>query len=583
MAMTSSRIDRIAYGAACYIGKYRKNPHLFARDYLHLRLKIFQKILLIMMNWSTCCVFIGSRGIGKTFLSAVYCVTRCVLYPGSKIVIASGTRGQAANVLEKIMLELVPNSRELAAEIDMRQTRLNGAYPQVVFKNGSFIKVVSASDSSRGSRANALLLDEFRLISKDVIDTVLKKFLTQRRMPMYSELTNEERMKEYAKEKNITMYLSSAYTTDHWSYTKCIDTFKAMMDSNRRDFVCGLPYELSISEGLLDPDTVESEMLESDFSEVKHMMEYEAIWYGSAEGAFFDFNTVARNRRIRYPMLPYEFSSKLRNDKMVSIPPKQNGEKRILSADIALMASKKHQNDATAIHITQLSPTKAGRYTVNLVYSEANEGLQTEAQALVIRRLYEEYDCDYIVLDTRSIGLSIFDCLANDMSDVERGEIYPALSCCNNDAIADRCTVRGAPKVIWAIMGSSKFNSDCALMLREGFRSGRIRLLVNEYDAEVALNELKGYGALDANDKTKIMLPYIHTTLLINELINLQYEESGGLVKVYEKSGMRKDRYSSLSYNYWVALQLENKMRKNAAVQESYNSEQFMYRAPKVR
>ena len=33
------------------------------------------------------------------------------------------------------------------------------------------------------------------------------------------------------------------------------------------------------------------------------------------------------------------------------------------------------------------------------------EGLRTNEQALVIRKLYEEYDCDYIVLDTNGIRL----------------------------------------------------------------------------------------------------------------------------------------------------------------------------------
>lgn len=60
------------------------------------------------------------------------------------------------------------------------------------------------------NRCNVLLLDEYRLISKDTIDTVLRKFLTLRRMPRYEELTDEERKIEYAKEKNLTMYLSSA-------------------------------------------------------------------------------------------------------------------------------------------------------------------------------------------------------------------------------------------------------------------------------------------------------------------------------------------------------------------------------------
>ena len=154
-------------------------------------------------------------------------------------------------------------------EIDEKETKINGTTAKIVFKNTSVIKVVTASDSSRGNRCNVLLLDEFRLISKDTVDTVLRKFLTLRRMPRYSELSDEERKQEYAKEKNLTIYLSSAYFADTWAYTKCIDTFKAMLDDRRRQFVCGFPYQLSIEEGLLDPEAVADEMSESDFSEIK--------------------------------------------------------------------------------------------------------------------------------------------------------------------------------------------------------------------------------------------------------------------------------------------------------------------------
>ena len=167
------------------------------------------------------------------------------------------------------MFELKPISPELCAEIDEKQTKVNGTNAQIVFHNTSVIKVVTASDSSRGNRCNVLLLDEYRLISKDTIDTVLRKFLTLRRMPRYSELTDAERKREYAKEKNLTLYLTSAFFKDHWSYLKCVDTFKAMIYENRRQFVCGFPYQLSVEEGLLDPESVADEMSESDFSEIK--------------------------------------------------------------------------------------------------------------------------------------------------------------------------------------------------------------------------------------------------------------------------------------------------------------------------
>lgn len=577
-----TRREKIMRGAAKYVAFARKNPHVFAEQYLHLRLKLFQKILLLFMERSTNFVFVASRGIGKTYLTAVFCVIRCILYPGTRICIASGTRGQAANVLEKIMLELVPGSKELAAEIDMKQTKQNGTDARIVFKNNSVCKVVTSSDSARGSRCNVLLLDEFRLIPLDTVNTVLRKFLTQRRMPRYNALTEAERQAEYAKEKNKIIYSSSAFFADNWSYTKCVDTFRSMIVPGRKDFVCCLPYELPVMEGLIDRDVIESEMLETDFSEIKHMMEYEAVFYNSAEDAFFDFNTVSKNRHIQYPMLPGALAGKLRSDSNIRVQPKQAGEKRLLSADIALMASTKHNNDATAIHITRLIPTKAGRYTVNLVYTETNEGLRTETQALNIRKLYDEFDCDYIVLDAKTFGLSILDCLSNDINDPETGEIFPALSVCNNPDLAARCVSRDAKKAIWAILGNAKFNSDVALLLREGFRSGRIRLLLNEYDGEEAMNRIQGFSKMEIEDKTKLLMPYINTTLLINEMVNLKHEESNGLVRISEKSGMRKDRYSSLSYNYYVALQLESNMRRSSARLMEHDGEKFIWRAPKL-
>lgn len=456
-----NRYQRVMEGAAYWGAYYRYNPDKFAKDYLHLNLRRFQKLLLVMMFWSTTFVLIACRGLGKTFLSAIYCVIRCILYPGTKVCIASGTRGQAINVLEKIMFELRPASAELRAEIDDKETKINGTNAQIVFHNTSVIKVVTANDNARGNRCHVLLLDEYRLISKATIDTVLRKFLTLKRMPRYEELTEAERAYEHSKEKNLTMYLSSAYFKDHWSYTKCIDTLKGMTDPSRRQFVCGFPYQLSISEGLLDPETVQDEMAESDFSDIKFSMEMSAEFYGSAEGAFFDFDSLSKNRRIKYPMLPDRISSKIGSSQFFKIPQKQNGEIRILSADIALMSSKRNNNDATALFVNQLMPTKAGRYSSNIVYADACEGLRTDEQALVIRKLYDEFACDYIVLDANGIGLGVYDTLARDIVDPATGEIYPALSCCNNAEMASRCTAPGAEKVIWAIKASAQFNSDC--------------------------------------------------------------------------------------------------------------------------
>ena len=103
------------------------------------------------------------------------------------------------------------------------------------------------------------------MVNKDIIDTVLRKFLTSPRMPGYLH------KKEYRhlKERNKEFYLSSAFFKSHWSYEKARDFAKKMLDDTKRYFTCGLPYQLSISEGLLDADQVADEMSEAGFSETK--------------------------------------------------------------------------------------------------------------------------------------------------------------------------------------------------------------------------------------------------------------------------------------------------------------------------
>lgn len=576
-----TRYQRILDGAAIWGAYYRWHTDKFAEDYLHIRLRVFQRLLIVMMFWSRIFVLVACRGIGKTFISAVYCVIRCILYPGTMVCIVSGTRGQAINVLEKIIYELKPLSAELRAEINDKETQINGTKAQIVFHNTSRIKVVTASDNARGNRCNVLILDEFRLIDLDTINTVLRKFLTLRRMPAYMQLTDAQRKAEYDKEENLSLYLSSAYFKSHWSYTKCVDTFKAMLDPARHQFVCGFPYQLSLLEGLLKRSDVEDEMSETDFSEVKFNMEMSAEFYGAADGAFFDLDSIYKNRRIKYPMFPQSVANKLGNHPEIRIKPKQHGEIRILSADIAVMSSKRHNNDASAIYVNQMLPTKSGRYSCNFVYTDSWEGMLTQNQALLIRKWFDEFDCDYIVLDAQGVGSGIYDLLIRDIADPETGEIYPALGCYNNSDMADRC-VPGAPKVIWAIKASAQFNSDCAYLLREGFRSGRIRMLMNEYDAKSCLESIPKYSSLSQADQMAIQMPYIHTSLTVDELVNLKHEDSNGKIRISEKSGCRKDRYSSLSYNNYVALQIENKLTKKKNLDVS-SKESFIIKPPSCK
>lgn len=553
--IANEKSNRILEGVAYWAAFYRHNPQRFAKDYLNVHLKLFQKILLYAMMINNYFMYIAARGQGKTYLIALFCVIRCILFPKTKICVASATRPQANEVLLKITEDFMKNygwgSENLKREITNASVGANKAV--IEFANGSWIKVVTASDSGRGSRANILIIDEFRMVDLDTINTVLKRFLTAPRQPAY---LNKQ---EYAHliERNKEIYMSSAWYKGHWSFSKAKAYVVNLLDDTKKYFICGLPYQISIKENLLSREQIEDEMSEIDFDETKFLMEMETLWFGDTDGAFFTFDDITQRRKLQNALYP----PSLLNNKNLKIPDLVNNERRILSVDVALMASKKNKNDASSIIINSAIPTNNNNYTSNIIYLENHEGLNTDELALIIRRLFSWYKCTDLVIDTNGVGLGVYDTLIQDMVDYETGELYPALSCCNDKTMAERCKVDNAPKVIWSIKASASFNNEVCILLRSGFQKGKINLLVSEFESEEILKDrFKGFNKMLPYEQMQYKMPYIQTTLLVYELISLEHEVKGTNIKITEKTGMRKDRYSSLAYNYWVQCQLEREL-----------------------
>lgn len=58
----NDKSERIMKGVDIWCSFYRANPHRFAKDYLNIHLRLFQQIILYMMNWSTNVIYTASRG-----------------------------------------------------------------------------------------------------------------------------------------------------------------------------------------------------------------------------------------------------------------------------------------------------------------------------------------------------------------------------------------------------------------------------------------------------------------------------------------------------------------------------------------
>lgn len=323
---------------------------------------------------------------------------------------------------------------------------------------------------------------------------------------------------------------------------------------------------MAIKEGLKKRIEIEDEMSEMDFDQATFDMEMGCLPFGSTEDAFYNFDDISQCRRLKNAVYsPLSDSLDMKNIiKNCKVPDLVPGERRILSVDIALMASTKHNNDATSIIINSAIPTN-NAYIGNIIFIDGDEGLRTDELALKVRRLYKWFKCTDLTIDTAGQGLGVYDEISKDIIDPATGELYPALSCCNDEAMADRCLVKDAEKVVWSVKGNAAFNNEICVLLRNGFKSNKINLLVSEFEAEDILRDkVKDFSKLSGEAQTLYKMPYTQTTLLVYELISLDYKIQDNKVKIIEKSGKRKDRYSSLAYNYWTQCQLEKQLRDRA-------------------
>ena len=123
----------------------------------------------------------------------------------------------------------------------------------------------------------------------------------------------------------------------------------------------------------------------------------DSLFYGESERAFFSYTDINSVRKLTRPIYPRPYYAAL-GDSKIKYPPKENGEIRILSMDVATAGGSK--NDASAISMLQILPTNNAQYVRNLVFIETLDGGHGQDQAIRVRQLYDDLDADYVALDT---------------------------------------------------------------------------------------------------------------------------------------------------------------------------------------
>lgn len=549
---------------------WRRNLHLFVRDYLKLSLYPYQQIAIYKMGISNFICMIASRNDAKSFIIALYACCRCILYPGTLLVIGSATKGQSKLMVSaKIQDELMQWSKPLAAEIEKVSTSVNDTY--VKFRNTSKIIVYTANDNARGNRSHASCREEFRQIDKKIEDSVISPFQTVRNRPYMRKNIGNKLYGDIPilQENPVDIYISSSWIDDgNWMWGIVDQAFTGML-KNDGSVLLTFDESITLKHHLKTMKQMKREKKKQD--PVTWKTEFLNLKVKDSLSSYFTYKMLMNrqvSKHVFYPRNILDFKNNRKNKYAI---PKQDNEIRVISNDIAFVAGEKNDNSVysciRAIPENITYETNNGSieirqgYRRQYPYIESNQIGDTTKQAIRIRQLYEDFESDFIVIDTRNGGLQVLYALEKVLYDEERGVEYSPLCCMNNEDYAKVCIDPGAKKCIYAINATQILNSDIAIAFRKNLVENKIDFLVNFNTAkeEILQNNKEYIEEIDVEKQVEFERPFLETQAMISECAELQYEKmpQTGIIKIQEKGKNRKDRYTSCSYGSHFIDQLE--------------------------
>ena len=262
-------------------------------------------------------MYIASRGWGKSFLLALYCILRMTFYPGTKIVVVGAAFRQS-----KIIFEYMENIWRTSAilrsifngnddgprrDVDRCTVRLGDSWT-IAIPMGDGSKI-------RGLRAHIIIADEFASIAPDIYETVVSGFAAVSATPIQN--VKEEAKKTAMKQQGIwneeletlntkmgnqaiisgTADYAFKHFASYWKKYKAIieskgdiqkleELFNGDIPSNFnwKDYsIIRIPYEL-IPKGFMDDKQVSR--AKATIHTGIYNMEYAACFVSDSEGFF---------------------------------------------------------------------------------------------------------------------------------------------------------------------------------------------------------------------------------------------------------------------------------------------------------
>lgn len=522
-----------------FISYYRYYIDAFAVDILGIKLFPFQRLILRAMARYQSSLLIACRGIGKSFIVAVFYICVAILYPNIKLGIASGNSQQARNVIiQKIKGELA-KIEAVAREINFPiKTGMDDCV--VEFKNGSEIRAITLAqdrggDSARSWRFSYMLVDEARLVKDNIIEEIL--------IPM-TKTKRQNAIKWHKSEKGKMIFISSAYLKTSKLYERFMYHYKQMVSGNSNYMCMCFPYQVGVQAGLFDQDDIEKELEKPQMTKDKFAYEFEGIFVGSSGESYF----------------PYELTDQCRVlDRCELEQPKKSESKYIITHDVAV--SDKNGSDNSCTHVIKLKPRVDGTYLKQVVYTKVVNGMPLNKQRDMLRKLLHIHFPNTVKLciDVQGAGAGLPSMFYEswEYMDERSGKIveYPPLI--QDDDEESLEVLENALPIIRAIHGMNNFVNLYYPYMKGCFEDQSIELLSQSNDVDILYKANK--ISFDEFEQ------HVEHDILQSELSNIKQDFTDKEKMTYTRivKSNKRDRATSLMYGLAVVCEMEQENKTN--------------------
>lgn len=556
IGLSEERINAVIPIIRKYTAFWREYPDLFV-DFLvrgtrtepkegEFKFFFYQRVFLrcVMRYQYVYAVF--PRAYSKSFLSVMALMVRCILYPGVHLFVTSGGKEQGASILHDKVNEICDLIPSFKREIDWGRGKSQESKDKVryVFKNGSVLDNLAARESTRGQRRHGGLMEECVGIDDQILREVIIPVMAIPRRAKDGTTHEEEAVNK------SQIYITTAGYKNTYPYDRLIGLLVRMITQPDRCMVLGGTWRTPVAVGLQQKTFITDQKNEGTYNEASFEREYESIWSGTVEDAFFNAEIFNRNRILNQP----EYEASGRSSKLSYY---------VLSVDVG------RKGCDTVVCIFKVTPQPHGEPIKSLVNIYTMNDTHFEDQAIKLKKLYYKYKARRIVIDANGLGVGLVDFMVKPQINPETSEVIPDFGVyggTQDDAVQEYKKYKTNSTeldVLYLMKANAPINTEAHSITQSVLNSGKIKFLIDERTAKQKLLTTKVGQNMTTEARSDYLRPFSLTTSLREEIMNLREENEGlNIILKQANKSIKKDKFSALEYGLYYIKKIEEDKKK---------------------